>query len=382
MAVGVVDRYRPGFELERCGDTVEHPQPQSGDLVGVTMQVDEPGCHHLARDVQVNRGGQEPVPDLGDLLTGNRYVTDVVQPGLGIDHPPSAQDDVRTVHVVRSGIRLGGRTEPNVRHRSHTATVGSRQPGILRGVAIRWMTAFLDFPAATFEQGSAFWQAVTASAVSAPRGAQAEFATLLPAQGDAFLRVQRLQAGPAGCHLDLHSGDVPAAAAQAERLGAAVIGQHEGYVVLRSPGGLNFCVVGHDGEAERPPPARPGQYSSLVDQLSVDIPPEHYDRECAFWSRLTGWRQSSGSRPEFTFLGRADGMPLRLLLQRLDEPQAGHAGCTAHLDLACDDVPAERARHEALGARVVRFMPSWTTLQDPAGLSYCITRRNPATGKI
>jgi predicted enzyme related to lactoylglutathione lyase len=244
------------------------------------------------------------------------------------------------------------------------------------------MTAFLDFPAATFEQGSAFWQEVTGSAMSAPRGPHAEFATLRPAQGDAFLRVQRLQDGPAGCHLDVHADDVTAAAARAEGLGAAVIRQPDGYVVLRSPGGLSFCIVGHDGESERPPPTRPGEHSSLVDQLSVDIPPESYGQEREFWSRLTGWPQSSGSRAEFTFLSRPDGMPLRLLLQRLDEPHRGRVGCTAHLDLACDDVPAERARHELLGARVVRVMATWTTLRDPAGLLYCITGRNPATGKL
>ena len=248
-------------------------------------------------------------------------------------------------------------------------------------MAIRWITAFLDFPAAAFDQGSTFWQAVTASAVSSPRGPRAEFATLLPAQGDAFLRLQRLHDGPAGSHLDLHAEDVTSTAAHAERLGAAVIGRPDGYVVLRSPGGLSFCVVGHDGEAERPLPVLwPDGHSSLVDQVSVDIPPESYGRECAFWSGLTGWPQSSGSRPEFTFLTRPAGMPLRLLLQRLDEPHA--PGCTAHLDLACDDVPAEQARHESLGAKVVRVMASWTTLHDPAGLPYCITRRNPATGKI
>ncbi|HUB38854.1 MAG TPA: VOC family protein [Streptosporangiaceae bacterium] len=249
-------------------------------------------------------------------------------------------------------------------------------------MAIRWTTAFLDYPAAAFEQGSAFWQAVTGSGLSATRGPQAEFATLLPANGDAFLRVQRLQAGPASCHLDIHADDVAAEAAQAERLGAAAIGQPDGYVVLRSPGGLSFCVVRHDGENERPPPERPGGYSSLVDQLSVDIPLECYDRECAFWSRLTGWPLTSASRPEFTFLSRPEGMPLRLLLQRLDEPLTGRPGCTAHLDLACDDVPAEQARHESLGATVVRVTAGWTTLRDPAGLLYCITRRDPATGKI
>jgi hypothetical protein len=72
-------------------------------------------------------------------------------------------------------------------------------------------------------------------------------------------------------------------------------------------------------------------------------------------------------------------MPLRLLLQRLDADDEREAG--AHLDLACDNVPAERARHERMGAAVVAE-PSWTTLRDPAGLAYCITRRGPKTGGL
>jgi len=52
------------------------------------------------------------------------------------------------------------------------------------------------------------------------------------------------------------------------------------------------------------------------------------------------------------------------------------------LDLACDDVAAERARHQDLGAVVVREMPNWTTLLDPVGLVYCITCRSPATGTL
>jgi hypothetical protein len=73
-------------------------------------------------------------------------------------------------------------------------------------------------------------------------------------------------------------------------------------------------------------------------------------------------------------------MPLRLLLQRLDDNRPGP--CRAHLDLACDDLPAELARHQALGAVVVREMPKWTTLFDPSGLVYCVTQRNPATGTL
>jgi hypothetical protein len=48
-----------------------------------------------------------------------------------------------------------------------------------------------------------------------------------------------------------------------------------------------------------------------------------------------------------------------------------------HLDLACDDAPAEVTRHVGLGAAVVRVTEQWTTLRDPAGREYCVTGRRP-----
>ena len=259
---------------------------------------------------------------------------------------------------------------------------GSGTP-IIGLVHVRWLTAFLDFPSAplgTFEKGCAFWQAVTGSTLSPTRGCSGEFATLLPAQGDAYLRVQRTGHGKPRCHLDLHVDDVQAAVEAALSLGvtASAPGANLG---LSSPGGLSFCLVSDRGAVERPPAcAWPGGWSSLVDQLSLDVAPQDFDEECALWAALNGWERRSGSRPEFEYLVRPAEMPLRLLMQRLDEDSP--APCGAHLDLSCDDVDAERERHEALGAVVVREMPNWTTLLDPVGLAYCITRRDPSTGAL
>jgi hypothetical protein len=50
-----------------------------------------------------------------------------------------------------------------------------------------------------------FWREVTGSALSPFRGVAAEFATLLPPDGDAYLRVQRVKDDPGGHHLDLHA---------------------------------------------------------------------------------------------------------------------------------------------------------------------------------
>jgi hypothetical protein len=243
---------------------------------------------------------------------------------------------------------------------------------------LRWLTAFLDMPPEAAERDVAFWQAITGSTLSARRGERSQFVTLLPASGDAYLRAQTVLAGPGGCHLDLHADDAEAIADRALSMGAVQRHREPGFIVLESPAGIGFCAVQHQGEATRPSPAvRDDGTRSLLDQLCLDIPAPAYDRECDFWSTLTGWPQRPGTRPEFRYLVRPAGMPLRLLLQRLD---AGRAG--AHPDLACDDIHAEAAIHTALGATRCHQTEYWITLRDPAGLLYCVTRRSPDTGTL
>src|SRR5580698_8133006 len=119
-------------------------------------------------------------------------------------------------------------------------------------MTIRWMTGFLDFPAGGFEAGRDFWLGVAGYALSPPRGPRGDFATLVPGEGDAYLRVQRIYDGPAGCHLDFHAAEWAEVAARAGRLGARRVLAEDGLVVFRSPGGLAFCVSDEDGGPARP----------------------------------------------------------------------------------------------------------------------------------
>ncbi|HEX4976541.1 MAG TPA: VOC family protein [Nocardioides sp.] len=235
---------------------------------------------------------------------------------------------------------------------------------------VRWVTAFLDTAEERADEAEVFWSRVTGYRVSPRRGRREEFATLLPPEGDAFLKVQRVvQSPPGGLHLDLHTDDVPGLAQKAEDLGATASYLEAGYVVCGSPGGLTFCVVGHPGESRPGPADWPGG-RSLVDQVCLDIPPSRWDSEVAFWAALTGWERGRQSG-EFGRLVRPEGQPLMFLLQRLDDEQPG---VTAHLDLGSDDADAEAARHVALGATEVRRADGWITLLDPAGRPYCVTR--------
>jgi hypothetical protein len=240
----------------------------------------------------------------------------------------------------------------------------------------RWVTAFLDFPADRYDAGAGFWAAVTGFQLSAQRGEHGQFATLVPPAGRDYLRVQRLGDGSARIHLDLHVDDVPTAVADAEAVGASVVGApYDGVTIMRSPGGMVFCFV-PDAGGERPAPTSwPDGRTSYVDQVCLDIPPSRYDGELDFWAAVTGW-QSRAPRPGSEF-GRVTGppdQPLFLLLQRLDDEQEL---VTAHLDWSSSDPEAEVSAHVAAGAAVQGQFGAWTVLRDPAGLTYCVTHRRP-----
>jgi predicted enzyme related to lactoylglutathione lyase len=237
-----------------------------------------------------------------------------------------------------------------------------------------WVTAFLDFAPGDLERGIEFWRAVTGYGLSPRRGPAEEFATLLPSDGDGYLKVQGLASGPARLHLDLHVANPVHAAEAAVELGGHVVVRHEaGYVVLRSPGGFVFCLVAHAG-AHRPAAATWPGGRSQVDQVCLDIPPSAYDVEVEFWRALTGWDLLDVDEPEFVRLDVPDEQPLRWLVQRLDDEADA---VSAHLDLSADDRDAEVERHVALGAVAGARHEWWTVLTDPVGTTYCVTRRKP-----
>jgi len=242
---------------------------------------------------------------------------------------------------------------------------------------ISWLAAFADVPEPLVPAALEFWAAVTASSPGEPAGDRDEYLPLAGPDEDPYLWLQRVRrpAPDGGWHPDLMVDDLPAAVRRATGLGAEVTREVSGLVVLNTPAGQPFCLLGNQRERRRARPRRwPGGQHSLLDQVCLDIPAAAFDAECRFWAELTGWPRRSSS-PEFVNLVRPATVPLRLLLQRLGEDDGGPA--RAHADLACDDVPAERARHQALGAEPVLIAEHWTTLRDPAGLLYCVTDRDP-----
>jgi len=87
-----------------------------------------------------------------------------------------------------------------------------------------------------------------------------------------------------------------------------------------------------------------------------------------------------------SFWGNALGMPVRQIpgddgtlyrgldnVQGLDiEVQKVKHESRVHLDIETDDIDAEVARLEALGARIVGKVKSWSVMEAPTGQRFCV----------
>ena len=106
---------------------------------------------------------------------------------------------------------------------------------------------------------------------------------------------------------------------------------------------------------------------SRVTKIVIDVPAGEHDRELAFWGAATGVQLTRFERyPEYHG-ANLPGDGLGFLVQRLDGGQA-----RVHLDIHTDDLEAEVARLEALGAERVRQVHAWWVMRDPAGLLFCV----------
>ncbi|MBB3084247.1 VOC family protein [Geodermatophilus sabuli] len=109
-------------------------------------------------------------------------------------------------------------------------------------------------------------------------------------------------------------------------------------------------------------------HRSRLAVLLIDLPPELHDGGRDFWSAATGHPvEPDPIDGHWSSLGSfADGFHL--------EVQRTGAGTLPrwHVDIETDDVPAEVARLEALGARRFADMGGFWQMKDPSGLVFCV----------
>ena len=92
---------------------------------------------------------------------------------------------------------------------------------------------------------------------------------------------------------------------------------------------------------------------SRIARVVADVPPADHQKELAFWQSATGLPLAQGTRfPEYHGAG-LPGQQFGLLIQRL-----GGGAARVHLDVHTDDLEAEVARLERLGAERVERLGS------------------------
>ena len=112
---------------------------------------------------------------------------------------------------------------------------------------------------------------------------------------------------------------------------------------------------------------------SRVLKVVIDAPPELHDQELAFWQGAVGQQLPEVYSAEYHG-AILRGTDLMLLMQRLESGTP-----RVHLDIHTDDVDAEVARLEGLGAKRVQQVQTWWVMLDPAGLPFCVLPISPGS---
>ena len=144
---------------------------------------------------------------------------------------------------------------------------------------------------------------------------------------------------------------------------------------------LQGALLGAPGAAEQPAglhlqvqlqPASPltAGHRSRLGCMVIDCQTEDVFGAAAFWSAALGWPVAppqADSAQRYRELQSPDS-EIQVLVQAVDHESR------VHLDIETDDIDAEVARLEALGARRVKFVKRWWVMESPTGQRFCVVR--------
>jgi predicted enzyme related to lactoylglutathione lyase len=108
-------------------------------------------------------------------------------------------------------------------------------------------------------------------------------------------------------------------------------------------------------------------HKSRLAGFIVDCETNDLQAAAAFWSEALGLPLRGNDGPNYV---RLDGTErdLAIEVQQVTHPSR------VHLDIESDDVDAEAARLEQLGAKRVEKIRSWWVMEAPTGQRFCVIR--------
>lgn len=113
-------------------------------------------------------------------------------------------------------------------------------------------------------------------------------------------------------------------------------------------------------------------HRSRLSTFVIDCQVEDLDAAAEFWGQALGRQVTqTDDDPSYRALVPSRAGP-SLVLQKVEHDSR------IHLDIECDDLDAEVARLEKLGARRLRYHKRWWLMQAPTGHVFCVVNRQRA----
>jgi predicted enzyme related to lactoylglutathione lyase len=111
-------------------------------------------------------------------------------------------------------------------------------------------------------------------------------------------------------------------------------------------------------------------HRSRINGLLIDCNVEDIQAAAQFWAEALGRpvdRDHRGTRGNYVMLETPPD-EISIQIQRVDHESR------VHIDIETDDIEAEVARLERLGAKVDKRLERWVVMQAPSGQRFCIVR--------
>lgn len=111
-------------------------------------------------------------------------------------------------------------------------------------------------------------------------------------------------------------------------------------------------------------------HKSRLATVVIDCQTDDLDPAAEFWAKALGWPSQGLSDPANANYRKLETPPgeVTVLVQSVAHPSR------VHLDIETDDLEAEVARLEQLGARRVAQVKRWWVMEAPTGQRFCVVR--------
>jgi len=111
-------------------------------------------------------------------------------------------------------------------------------------------------------------------------------------------------------------------------------------------------------------------HRSRINGILIDCNTDDIDAAAHFWAEAFGRPidpDHPGTRGNYRMLATPDG-EISVQIQRVEHESR------IHLDIETDDIPAEVARLQKLGATIDKQMERWVVMRAPSGQRFCVVR--------